>query len=118
MQELVSNNKDAEPLKKIYDIFKNNDNAFLKKAKIMNSSFNFAILFLIAPLVFGWAIPRLNESLTKKRQMEKMENADNTQGVKTNEQPKERQAKSISLTSNVAVNNLKKSVAFKEFIVK
>ena len=116
MQELVSKNKDAEPLKKIYDVFKNNDNVFLKKAKIMNSSFNFAILFLIAPLVFGWAIPRLNESLTKKRQMEKMENGEDTQGSKVNEKLEEQKSKAVQLVDNIVTNNLKKSIAFKEFI--
>lgn len=113
MQEVVEKNKDSAPLKNLYEIFSKNDNAFLRKAKIMNSSFNFAILFFIAPLVFGWAIPRLNESLTKKRQLEKNEGDKNK--IESNEVAQQNQDK-LSQIKTMAINNIKKPVAFKEFI--
>jgi len=113
MQDVVKNNKANEPLEKLYKIFSNNDNAFLRKAKIMNSSFNFAILFAIAPVVFGWFIPRLNESLTKKRQLEKNE------GVKNNGEHNSQVQQSqnnLAQIKTMAINTIKKPVAFKEFI--
>ncbi len=112
MKDVVENGKAKEALDKLKDIFSKNDNAFLRKAKIMNSSFNFAILFAVAPVVFGWFIPWLNESLTKKRQLEKQDNANN----KTDDKIDQEQQSKLQQIKTLAINNAKKPIAFKEFI--
>ena len=118
LSEVVETGKAKDSLDKLYAIFRNNDNAFLRKAKIMNSSFNFAILFLIAPVVFGWFIPKLNEALTKKRQFEKHEqnkgvNEPKLEKAQVNEA---KDTEKFSTIQTMAAKNIKKSVAFKEFI--
>ena len=64
-------------------------------------------------MVFGWFIPRLNESLTKKRQLEKNE------GVKNNGEHNSQVQQSqnnLAQIKTMAINTIKKPVAFKEFI--
>ena len=115
LDDIVTNQKASEPLKKLYSIFEKDTNAFLRKAKIMNSFFNFGILFFIAPVVFGWFIPRLNESLTKKRQLEKHEN--NQVNNTIQEQNKvEEKPQDIPPEKTMAIKNSQKPIAFKEFI--
>lgn len=112
MTDVVKNGKASDSIENLKKIFQKNDNAFLRKAKIMNSSFNFAILFAVAPVVFGWFIPWLNELLTKKRQLEKRENSENNTVEKTTEV----QQSKLQQIRTLAINNAKKPVAFKEFI--
>ena len=120
MTEVVNKEKGGEALSKLYDIFKKDDNIFLQKAKIMNSSFNFAILFLIAPVVFGFIIPLMNEALTKKRQKEKnsQDKTDNSpiQQAQKLDIKEEKTKTTISTIKTMATNNIKTPVAFKEFI--
>lgn len=112
--DVVKNNKATEKLNQMYQIFKSDKNAFLRKAKIMNSSFNFATIFAVVPVLLGWFIPRMNEELTKKRQLAKNEALQHTTGS-TQEKTKEQVAKSttIALSPTTTKNS---SVAFKEFI--
>lgn len=114
LTEITQNQKAQDKLEDLYKIFRKEDNAFLRKAKIMNSSFNFAILFAIAPIVFGVIIPKMNEALTKKRQKEKFEgnNTDNS----VVQQVEVDQPKVSAAVKTLAINNAKKPVAFKEFI--
>ena len=81
----------------------------------MNSSFNFAILFIIAPIVFGVIIPKINEALTKKRQKEKNEQGNNTDNSAI-QSAEIAQQKVATAVKTLAINNAKKPVAFKEFI--
>lgn len=75
LDDVIKGNKAEKQLNDIYAIFRDEKNKFLRKAKIVNSSFNFAVLFIVAPLLLGYVIPRLNEFLTKKRQLQKHEDA-------------------------------------------
>ena len=113
--DVVKNNKAPEALDKMYQIFKSDKNAILRKAKIMNSSFNFASIFAVVPVLLGWFIPRMNEELTKKRQREKNEiKTQDTKNVELNKDDK-KQVKSVPIALSGSGNN-KTSVAFKEFI--
>lgn len=114
LQDVVKNNKASEALNKMYEIFKSDKNAFLRKAKIMNSSFNFATIFAVCPILLGWFIPRMNEELTKKRQFEK--HAHNKNAV-NNTLDKNITNASKTQTIYLTPSNMKNSsVAFKEFI--
>lgn len=117
LQDVVKNNKASDTLNKLYDIFKSDKNAFLRKAKIMNSSFNFATIFVVCPILLGWFIPRMNEELTKKRQLEKHEH--NKSAVNNNSDKNTQKVSDVSKTHPIALSpsNMKNtSVAFKEFI--
>lgn len=108
--EATQNGMNKPTLNKLYDLFKNNkDNTFLRKAKVLNSSFNFASLFVIVPVLLGWAIPRLNEALTKKRELEKHSATDNVQEV---------HIAKIMKSSPLNAKNKKTNVAFEKFINK
>ncbi len=50
----------------IYNAFKGEKNVFVSKAKAMNSRFGFLSMFLFVPALLGFAIPKWNESCTKK----------------------------------------------------
>lgn len=55
-----------EKIKEIYKHFEKADNAFVKKAKSMNSMFGFISMCLLVPGLLGFAIPKWNEACTKK----------------------------------------------------
>ncbi len=72
LKDIIKDGKPSDTLDKLYAIFKDTKtNSFLRKAKVLNSSFNFATLFVVVPVLLGWLIPRLNESFTKKRMQAK-----------------------------------------------
>lgn len=117
LMDVVTNNKASDKLSNLYDIFKDNGNSFLKKAKFMNSSFNFGIIFAISPIILGWLIPRLNESLTKKRQLEKNEQA-KAQITETPAQEPINLNNKIEIGNNqqIKIAQTKAAITFKEFI--
>ena len=65
---MLSDSKKADNslIKKLTDCFNGENNNFVKKAKYMNSLFNFLSTFLLVPLLLGYALPKLNEYNTKK----------------------------------------------------
>jgi len=115
LQDVVKNNKASETLKKMYEIFKSDKNAFLRKAKIMNSSFNFATIFAVVPILLGWFIPRMNEELTKKRQLEKQSHKETAPKSAEEVKPAQQPAKNTPISLKVA-GAKNSSIAFKEFI--
>ena len=54
------------------------DNNFVKKAKFMNSLFDFLSTFLFVPLLLGVALPKLNEKTVKKMVQEEQNTLNNS----------------------------------------
>src|SRR5574344_1908770 len=54
-----------EDLQPIYDVFANPKNNYVRKAKIMNSAFNFVATFLMVPSFMIW-LQKFNEKNTKR----------------------------------------------------
>ncbi len=63
--------KENEHVKNIIEAFSDTNNIFVRKAKAMNSRFNFLSMMLIVPLFLGICIPKMNESITKKKYKER-----------------------------------------------
>lgn len=116
LEDVIKNKKADGLLEKLYEIFKKDDNNFLKKAKIMNSSFNFAVLFAMVPILLGYVIPRINEMLTKKRQLQKNETLNTTKGqINIQDKIKEEKAKESEKVAPTSVIKQSQSKAFKAF---
>lgn len=58
--------KDSVELKNIYKVFENPNNSFVRRAKTMNSAFNFTSLVLLVPAFMIW-IEKFNEKTTKRK---------------------------------------------------
>lgn len=67
IEDAVNNGSLKKAVENIYQAFSKNDNAFVKKAKTMNSTFNFLATFLLVPALLGFGIPKVNEYITKKK---------------------------------------------------
>ncbi len=119
LEDVVKNKKADDLLNKLYDIFKDEKNTFLKRAKVMNSSFNFAVLFAVVPVLLGFVIPRLNEILTKKRVQKSNQNG-NDNIAKTQVNQTEKANKTDSVLNNkanfVKQSNSKAFTQFKEIL--
>lgn len=61
----------TEEIKQLYSKFAAKDNPFVVKAKSMNSKFAFLSLFVFVPVLLGFAIPKINEKITKKKFLER-----------------------------------------------
>lgn len=72
-----SNDK-ATALKDLTSLFEKPDNNFVKKAKFMNSLFDFLSTFLFVPLLLGVALPKLNEKTVKKMVQEEQNTLNNS----------------------------------------
>lgn len=59
--------KSDKSIKELYEQFAKKDNAFVLKAKSMNSKFGFIAMVCLVPLFLGILIPKLNERITKKK---------------------------------------------------
>ena len=84
--EKVRKNNGKE-LNGIYDYFKNPKNNILRKARIMNSSFDFLATFILIPATLGYALPKLTEKQIKDKYKNKaanVENAGKIESTKTN----------------------------------
>lgn len=62
----LKNNNSSE-LNGIYDYFKNPKNNILRKARIMNSSFDFLATFILVPATLGFALPKFTEKYIKNK---------------------------------------------------
>lgn len=60
-------NASEKNLKKLCSHFSANDNAFVKKAKTLNSTFGFISMILLVPLLLGIILPKMNEKITKQK---------------------------------------------------
>ena len=74
-KELQTSNKDA--LKDIYSFFKNDKNAIVKKARGINSGFDFLTTLLAIPLFLGALLPKFNEKILKDKYLGKDRNKKN-----------------------------------------
>lgn len=73
----INKSKDkANVLKELTSLFEKTDNNFVKKAKFMNSFFDFLSTFLLVPLLLGVALPKFNEKTVRKMVQEE-QNAKN-----------------------------------------
>lgn len=64
--DTFSKTKNSKALKAIYQVFEKSDNAFVKKAKMMNNLFGFISVFLLTPALMVW-IAKSNEKITKQK---------------------------------------------------
>lgn len=60
------NNAGSKTLEEIYKVFRETNNPFVKRAKLMNTAFGFLSTFLLVPSLIVW-IAKSNEKMTKKR---------------------------------------------------
>lgn len=65
-KKINSDSQKTTYLKELTDLFEKQDNNFVKKAKFMNSFFDFLSTFLLVPLLLGFALPKLNEKTVRK----------------------------------------------------
>ena len=114
IKEVMDGHKADDTLNQIYEIFKKGDNAFLRKAKLMNSTFNFVTLFAVVPLLLGYMIPKMNEVYTKKRQEEKSQNLAINEG--SNAQQKSNKTLHSVFQGTGLQANSKINQVFKEFV--
>lgn len=59
-------NDKSDILQELTGLFQKTDNTFVKKAKFMNSFFDFLSTFLFIPLFLGVALPKINEKTVRK----------------------------------------------------
>lgn len=76
-------NGNSKELNKIYDYFRNSKNGILKKARFMNSSFDFLATFILVPVILGYALPKLTEKQIKDKYKNQTTNVENNNKLKT-----------------------------------
>ena len=59
------NSEHTKELEEFYKLMDGKDNPLIKKAKLLNSSFDFVTTFLIVPAMLGFALPKLLEKQMK-----------------------------------------------------
>ena len=64
--DVTSKDKNNKNIKEMEEFFKNKDNTLVKKAKSLNSTFDFLTTFGFIPVVLGFVLPYFNEQATKK----------------------------------------------------
>ncbi len=57
----------SKDIAELYSKFASAKNPFVIKAKSLNSTFGFVSMFLLVPALLGFAIPKVNERITKKK---------------------------------------------------
>lgn len=67
IREAISTKFDSDDVKKLTDLFKEKDNAWVKEAKTINARFTALSVCLLVPAFLGVALPLLNSRATKKR---------------------------------------------------
>ena len=105
------NNEKSSALNGVYDYFRNDKNGIVKKARVMNSSFDFLATFLLVPGLLGYALPRLMEKDIKN----KYKNNANKVEQKATEQPVKKD-NNLALSYAMAAKSVKSTPAFKEFV--
>ncbi|MBR6163901.1 hypothetical protein IKQ26_08455 [bacterium] len=63
--------KGTKEIGELYAKFADKNNPFVIKAKSLNSTFGFLSMFLLVPALLGFAIPKVNERITKKKFLER-----------------------------------------------
>ncbi len=63
--------KGSKDIAELYSKFASPKNPFVIKAKSLNSTFGFLSMFLLVPVLLGFAIPKINERITKKKFLER-----------------------------------------------
>lgn len=63
--------KGTKEIAELYSKFADKNNPFVIKAKSLNSTFGFLSMFLLVPALLGFAIPKVNERITKKKFLER-----------------------------------------------
>lgn len=61
----------SKDIAELYSKFAAKNNPFVIKAKSLNSTFGFLSMFLLVPALLGFAIPKINERITKKKFLER-----------------------------------------------
>ena len=67
IKEAIASKIDSEDVKNLTSLFDDKGNAWVKKARTLNSRFTALSVLLIVPLFLGFALPAINERATKKR---------------------------------------------------
>ncbi|MBR5554415.1 hypothetical protein IKU74_00220 [bacterium] len=100
----VAREQEAEPLKKIYKVFADTNNKFVRQAKTMNSAFSFASIILLVPAFMIW-LARYCERMTKENKAKEraMMAQDTVQLTQTKEaqQKAQEQIQAIKLSQTV-----------------
>ncbi len=65
-KRINSSNDKTDVLNDLTGLFQKTDNTFVKKAKFMNSFFDFLSTFLFIPLFLGVGLPKINEKTVRK----------------------------------------------------
>ena len=65
--EVLDKAKGSEEIKKLTDLFKDKDNAWVKKARTLNARFTALSILVLVPVFLGFLLPAINEHYTKKR---------------------------------------------------
>ena len=95
----------TKEVKDLYSLLESSENPLIKKAKSVNSSFDFVTTILIVPLMLGFVLPKTLEY--KLKQSKKANAADNK--AQNPSQP------SVNVQSFVHTMNKNNSQAFKSF---
>lgn len=67
IREAISTKFDSDDVKKLTDLFKEKNNAWVKEAKTINARFTALSVCVLVPLFLGIGLPLLNSRSTKKR---------------------------------------------------
>ena len=100
----VAREQEAEPLKKIYKVFADTNNKFVRRAKTMNSAFSFVSIIFLVPGFMIW-LARYCERMTKENKAKEraMMAQDTVQLTQTKEaqQKAQEQIQAIKLSQTV-----------------
>ncbi len=67
IKEILSKAKGSDEIKKLTELFKEKNNAWVTKAKTLNARFTALSVIVLVPLFLGVLLPIINERNTKKR---------------------------------------------------
>ncbi len=82
IKETLTKAIDSDDVKKLTDLFKDKNNAWVNKAKTLNARFTALSVLVLVPAFLGFFLPWINEKATKKRINE--ENANKIQSSNNN----------------------------------
>ena len=99
---------DKQALNGIYEYFKNDKNAIVSKARVMNSSFDCLATFVLVPGLLGFGLPKLTEKNIKKQ----YKNHKPTTQKAAEKTQDNQQNKNILVTSKAS----KSAPVFKDFV--
>jgi len=75
IKETLAKAIDSDDVKKLTDLFKDKNNAWVQKAKTLNARFTALSVLVLVPVFLGFMLPWINEKATKKRISEENANA-------------------------------------------